>query len=279
MQDSYSNFLFGEKGILDTGRLGIVRRQEHSRRKLVFMLNDIMKSHGKVVNECLSREKFEIGVRYDKSFVFVRKAIVKQRVLQQCLRMKRECRTFTDNNLGVYGGKPLYTYSRDIDKFIADQHPRRRRVREAEKALKQSIRRGKILDPTTIPKKIEQYFDKNWNDDDEHIKIREIPSDVENNKDIFTKTKHALPPLRGINPYRKIRTNFGDDMKGGENEIQSPSTEKEKHNVSLEESKYQRKDMPLREVNKVAARQTSHDPTRKVLILPPIQQTKRMAQR
>jgi len=77
-------------------------------------------------------------------FVFVRKAIVKQRVLQQCLRMKRECRTFTDNNLGVYGGKPLYTYSRDIDKFIADQHPRRRRVRVAEKALKQSIRRGKI---------------------------------------------------------------------------------------------------------------------------------------
>jgi hypothetical protein len=54
-------------------------------------------------------------------------------------------------------------------------------VREAEKALKQSIRRGKILDPTTIPKKIEQYFDKNWNDDEEHIKIREIPSDIQNN--------------------------------------------------------------------------------------------------
>jgi hypothetical protein len=149
-------------------------------------------------------------------------------------------------------------------------------VREAEKALKQSIRRGKILDPTTIPKKIEQYFDKNWNDDEEHIKIREIPSDIQNNKDIFTNTKHVLPPLRGINPYRKIRTNFRDGTKGGENEIKPSSTEKEKRNVSLDEPKYQRKDMPSREVNKVAARQTSHDPTRKVLILPPIQQTKRM---
>ncbi|CAG2246821.1 unnamed protein product [Mytilus edulis] len=64
---------------MDEGRLGIVRRQENSRRKFVFMLNEVMRSQCNVVDECISREKFEIGVKYDKSFVPIRRAVVKQR--------------------------------------------------------------------------------------------------------------------------------------------------------------------------------------------------------
>jgi predicted dehydrogenase len=64
----------------------------------------------------------------------------------------------------------MHTYSREIDKLIADMHPRHRRLRQAEKALKESIDKGKILDPQDIPHKIEQYFEKNWKPEEPEIK-------------------------------------------------------------------------------------------------------------
>lgn len=268
---------------MDTGRLGIVRRQENSRRKFVFMLNDVMKSHYEVVDDCLSREKFEIGIKYDKSLVPVRRTIVKQRVLQQCLKMKRESRKFTNRNLGAYSGKPLYTFSRDIDKFIADNHPRRRRLRQAEKALKESIERGKILDPTKIPEKIKQYFEKNWKNEVELSKPKQKSSDNQESKDIFKNTRHILPPIRGLmNSFNAIKYNF-DSKENQNNDIDLQ--EKDNSKISTQESNLFSKQTKLSESNvvKSSSKETkgplSREPTRGLLILPPIQQTKELAKR
>lgn len=278
---------------MDTGRLGIVRRQENSRRKFVFMLNDVIKTQCEVVDECLSREKFEIGVKYDKSFVPVRRSVVKQRVLQQCLKMRRGSRKFSDRNLGVYGGKPLYTYSREIDKFIADMHPRHRRLRQAEKALKESIDKGKILDPQNIPHKIEQYFEKNWKPDEPQIKPKPKIVDVQDSKDIFKRTRHILPPIRGLlNPINKIERTDIEDKNHHSNEINIKNHENDHHEISDSKSKGQKHHDSLSEKTDKPSQTQIPDSSRKrkneetssvhpkgLLILPAIQQTKQMAER
>jgi hypothetical protein len=73
----------------------------------------------------------------------------------------------------------LYFCAFDIDKLIADMHPRHRRLRQAEKALKESIDKGKILDPQNIPHKIEQYFEKNWKPEEPEIKPKPKIVDVQ----------------------------------------------------------------------------------------------------
>ncbi|XP_063424858.1 uncharacterized protein LOC134708337 [Mytilus trossulus] len=277
---------------MDEGRLGIVRRQENSRRKFVFMLNEVMRSQCNVVDECISREKFEIGVKYDKSFVPIRRAVVKQRVLQQCLKMKRDPKIIKNRNLGVYGGKPLYTFSRDIDKFIADMHPRLRRLKQAEKALTESIEKGKILDPKKVPLKIEQYFKKNWKNDIEEKVQKPKPAVLQESKDIFKNTRNMLPPIRGIlNPYSKrIWKDYADKndndrtdesskhlveedrIKSKEHQIQSDS----KHQVAINTNRLSEQ---TNNTIDVPDNSVLREKTKGLLILPPIQQTKQMVQR
>lgn len=268
---------------MDTGRLGVVRRQENSRRKFVFMLNEVMRSQYEVVDGYLTREKFEIGVKYDKSFVPMRRSVVKQRVLQQCLKMKRQSKIMSNRNFGAYGGKPLYTFHRDIDKFITEMHPKLRRLKQAEKALQESIEKGRIIDPKIVPKKIEQYFEKNWKEDE--VKPNRLPKlqTAEKSKDIFRNSrKNAIPPIRGlINPFRNQhvwnKNQFDSDSieKNTEPEtIPEHSSESNKMN-SGNESKIQSKHLTEKKETSDLRRES----TKGRLILPPIQQTKEMTKR
>lgn len=270
---------------MDTGRLGVVRRQENSRRKFVFMLNEVMRSQYEVVDGYLSREKFEIGVKYDKSFVPMRRTVVKQRVLQQCLKMKRQSKIMSNRNLGAYGGKPLYTFQRDIDKLIAEMHPKLRRLKQAEKALQEGIERGRIIDPKVVPKRIDQYFEKNWKE--KEVKSTRLPKLVSTDrpKDIFQNTRNnVIPPIRGLlNPFRNqhVRSVSENDTECLENrtvpEYVTKDTEPELQTQSNKRNKNENKAESKTLSEKEHSSELKREGTKGRLILPPIQQTKEMA--
>ena len=81
-------------------------------------------------------------------------------MLRQCLEMrKRKVESRQPHGLyGRYGGKPLWTMSRDIDRVIADNHPRLRRARRVEEAMKTSLQTGAILDEAAMSRRLQAFF-------------------------------------------------------------------------------------------------------------------------
>jgi hypothetical protein len=171
-------------------------------------------------------------------------------------------------------------------------HPRHRRLRQAEKALKESIDKGKILDPQNIPHKIEQYFEKNWKPEEPEIKPKPKIVDVQESKDIFKRTRHILPPIRGfLDPFNKVERTDIEDKNHHSNEISIKTNENEQHEISEHKSKGQSHDSLSEKTHEPSRTQipdssrkrknggTSSVQPRGLLILPAIQHTKQMVER
>lgn len=145
---------------MDEGRLGIVVRQEERHRKFVYMMNDIVRAQLGLYSNCLAREQHEASIKLVSSCVEVRRSIVKQKVLRKCLEM-RKCKVMARDSLahfGQYGGKPLWAMSRDIERVIANNHPRIRRMRRAEEMMRKSLENGAILDEDAVARRMEAFF-------------------------------------------------------------------------------------------------------------------------
>lgn len=188
---------------MDTGRLGDVRRHENSNRKFMCILNNMIKSRWEIVDDSLSRERNEADIRLEKAGTLWRRKHVQQRVLLQCLKMRKETLAHSSaRRYGSYGGKPLGAFSRDMDRFISDNHPKKRRQRKVKRALLESIERGQIIAPEDIPKKVERYFNS-WKEKKDSSKHTNFLLNFESGGKTF-KNK-AIPPIRGLlNSFHKF---------------------------------------------------------------------------
>lgn len=81
-------------------------------------------------------------------------------MLRKCLEMRKRkiCTRDPSLRFGQYGGKPLWTMSRDIDRVIADNHPRIRRMKRVQEAMRQSLESGAILDNDAVSRRMEAFF-------------------------------------------------------------------------------------------------------------------------
>ena len=81
-------------------------------------------------------------------------------MLRKCLEMRKRkiCTRDPSLRFGQYGGKPLWTMSRDIDRVIADNHPRVRRMKRVQEAMRQSLESGAILDNDAVSRRMEAFF-------------------------------------------------------------------------------------------------------------------------
>ncbi|XP_071096303.1 uncharacterized protein [Haliotis cracherodii] len=147
---------------MDEGRYGQVRRLEDRHRKFVCIINDILKTKTDVYESCLSREKYETSFKYVKNAMTVRRALVRQKVLQKCLEMRRRR---TDGGMfGRYDGASLHSMSRDVESYIASKHPKVRRLQKVQKLLQDSVDSGAILDTDAMNGKVEEFFRKRIED-------------------------------------------------------------------------------------------------------------------
>lgn len=195
---------------MDEGRLGIVRKRENSQRKYVYIVNDVIKSKWGVLDEHIAREKLQQSLDWEKSTMSVRRIVIRQKVLKQCMKMRREgvATKVKERMLGYYGGKPIHAFTRDIDQQIADNHPRLRRLRKVRKQIQESIETGKILKPVEMSKRMNHFFEKHFKEEKKEPKKpekEEEDDDGDKKKDIFSRHRGALPPIRGlVNPFYKV---------------------------------------------------------------------------
>lgn len=207
---------------MDEGRLGVVRRHEGYRRKGVYVYNEMTRSRWNTLNAHLTKEKYDSAVKFEKSTIMVRRAIVRQRVLQQCMKMKKQSvLKSNDSMLGCYGGKPLHAFARDIDKTIAYMHPRLRRLRKVDEQIRDSLRLGKIITEDEIVRRVKHYLDTNWKDSEEKRKSKRLPLDDSlGKKDIFSRHRNHIPPIRGlVNPFYKFINEEEEQKNTSDNQL------------------------------------------------------------
>ncbi|OWF43496.1 uncharacterized protein LOC110459657 [Mizuhopecten yessoensis] len=213
---------------MDEGRLGIVRKRENIHRKYVYIVNDVIKSKWGVLDEHIAREKIQQSLDWEKSTMAVRRILIRQKVLKQCMKMRRDgvATKVKERRLGYYGGKSVNAFTRDIDHQIAENHPRLRRLRKVRKQIQESLENGKILKPVEMSKRITNYFEKHFKEEkkvEKPVKDEEDDDDVQK-KDIFSRHRGALPPIRGlVNPFYKLVRD--DDAKPSTNSDQNNGQE------------------------------------------------------
>jgi len=146
---------------MDTGRVGACHRLENKRRKFLIVVNDVVQSRYDVDAEYIRHMHDMAEHRFEKSKMFVRRALVRQKVLQKCMKMRR--RELQPTNVyGRYGGKPIDSFSRDIEGFIAHNHPRLRRKRYLERLLEESREKGAILKQSTVKNRVSGWLERSY---------------------------------------------------------------------------------------------------------------------
>ncbi len=146
---------------MDTGRVGACHRLENKRRKFLMVINDLVKTRYEVYADFLYNAQVEADYSLEKSKMFVRRALVRQKVLQKCMKMRRH-HPDTETIFGRYGGKPIEAFSRDIEGLIAHNHPKLRRKRHHQRLLNESLEKGAILKPTVVENRVAGWIERSY---------------------------------------------------------------------------------------------------------------------
>ncbi|CAL1538606.1 unnamed protein product [Lymnaea stagnalis] len=118
---------------MEDGRLGAVNRGIRRNRKVIYVTNEIIKNKQKLFESSLVRDHDKMVYKLAASEFKARKAALMNRVLLQCLNVNKKVSVPSNaSDLGVYGGRPLDSFSKDIEQWIAWQHPRLRRLRKVD---------------------------------------------------------------------------------------------------------------------------------------------------
>lgn len=149
---------------MNEGRLGVVKRQENSNRKYMVIMNDVAKYRKDALKHYFDQEKKEELQRNDRSAGRVRKKAVQSMVLGKCLKMSREdtLTSPTGNLFGHYNGRPIASFSSDVEKYIASKDPKVRKEREMDFLMKKYKETGKILEEDQMKNKVKHYFQSRW---------------------------------------------------------------------------------------------------------------------
>ena len=135
---------------------------ENKRRQFLIVVNDVVKNKYDTYTEIVEKDKVNADYRFEKSKMFVRRALVRQRVLQQCMRMRRSDFDPTPhkNLYGRYGGRSIDQFGREIETFIAMNHPKIRRQRKIRQLLEDGVAQGKILEEKAIASRMQSFLQR-----------------------------------------------------------------------------------------------------------------------
>lgn len=147
---------------MDSGRVGVCHRLENKRRQFLIVVNDVARSKCDSYNDIVDKDKADADYRFEKSKMFVRRALVRQRVLQQCMKMRRTNldRNPHNNLYGRYGGRSIEQFGREIETFIAMNHPKIRRQRQIKRLMEEGLAQGKLLEQKTVSDKMQTFLQR-----------------------------------------------------------------------------------------------------------------------
>ena len=147
---------------MDSGRVGVCHRLENKRRQFLIVVNDVVKTKQNTYTELVEKDKANADFRFEKSKMFVRRALVRQRVLQQCMRMRRSDYDHSPhkNLYGRYGGRTIDQFGREIETFIAMNHPKIRRQRKIRQLLEDGKAQGKLLEEKAIASRMQSFLQR-----------------------------------------------------------------------------------------------------------------------
>ncbi|KAL3870777.1 hypothetical protein ACJMK2_038820 [Sinanodonta woodiana] len=258
---------------MDEGRLGFVHRQENKHRKFNVVMNDVIKSRWETYDEYITKEKLRVDHRFQKSKMLIRRALVRQKVLQRCLKLRQETvnKRHISPNFGKYGGKPLVAFSRDIDAYIADNHPKMRRFRKIRKLIDDSIESGAILDENRAYQKVQTYFKERLETMGIEPPVRKEKKQEETEEKKKDYSRYGVPKLPALlNPFMVSQT------------IQADGKVKEQLTSEMEnlDTKISKQDGDIKIVETTEIPPSLYKSKSKgTLRLPPIQPTKALVQK
>ncbi|KAK3601006.1 hypothetical protein CHS0354_008115 [Potamilus streckersoni] len=267
---------------MDEGRLGFVHKQENKHRKFNVVMNDVIKSRWETYDEYITKEKLRVDHRFQKSKMLIRRALVRQKVLQRCLKLRQETvnKRHISSNFGKYGGKPLVAFSRDIDAYIADNHPKIRRLRKIRKLIDNSIESGAILDEKRAYEKVQTYFKERL----ETMGIEPPVTKEKKKEEIEEKKKdysrYGVPKLPALlNPFMVSQTIQADGKVKEHAQVKEVNILKLTSEMENLDTKFSKQDSDIKIIETTERSPSFYKSKSKgALRLPPIQPTKVLVQ-
>lgn len=249
---------------MDTGRVAACHKLENKRRKFLIVINDVVKNKYDVYSEYLDHAHAATDHSLDKSKMFVRRALVRQKVLQKCMKMRRQNYAEVESKslFGRYGGKTIEQFGRDIESFIAYNHPKMRRQRYLHKLLNESLEKGAILKPNVVEDRVAKWMERSYT----KVKLKKGTREktnlepIKEQKESSSDRRQQVPRLPVLtNPFYTGSREPLDENKEVQADILKITDEVNKMTISKEEKK-----------------EPSVRDKRATLVLPPIQPTKAM---
>lgn len=145
---------------MDFGRVDVCHKLENKRRKFLMVINDVVKNKYEVYAEYIKNSHVAAEHNFEKSRMYVRRALVRQKVLQKCMKMR--CNLDCRNAFGRYGGKTIESFGRDIEIFIDYNHPKMRQKRYLQKLLNESLAQGAILNENTVKDRVAGWIERSY---------------------------------------------------------------------------------------------------------------------
>lgn len=247
---------------MDTGRVGACHKLEYKRRKLLFVINDVVKTKYNVYAEYLNHAHAATNHKFEKSKMFVRRALVRQKVLQKCMKMRRQHCADGRTVYGKYGGKAIDSFGKDIEHFISYNHPQMRRKRYLKTLLDESLEKGAILKPNVVEDRVAGWMERSYT----KYKLRQAkrektilePIKERQEKSLDKRSRQLRLPVL-TNPYYSVVRDT--DKTSVEADVLNITADMEK--VDIDKKRTETIDSQTQE-------------RRAMLVLPPIRSTKSM---
>lgn len=146
------------------GRLGVVKRQQDSHRKFMYIMNEVVKYRHDERKHYIDKERREDIQRKDRSASRVRKKAIHRHVLGKCLEINREntLTSSTGNMYGHHNGRSIDSFTSDVENYIARKDPKIKKQKDMKYVLKRYKDSGKILEEDQMTGKIREYFQTRW---------------------------------------------------------------------------------------------------------------------
>ena len=142
---------------MNEGRLRVVNNITNVKRKHMSNINDQVRTRYQRVQKMVDKDLALDVIRCNRLIAPYKRSLVEIRGLQKCLKDKASCVGLErDANLmGKYGGITLCSLKKEVERLIADGHPRLRRIRRIEKLLHDGKEDGRLLNNDEVRSRVE----------------------------------------------------------------------------------------------------------------------------
>lgn len=254
---------------MDTGRVGACHKLENKRRKFLIVINDVVKNKYDVYAEYLDHAHKETDHNFEKSKMFVRRALVRQKVLQKCMKMRRLNINDERTVFGRYGGKPIESFGKDIESFIAYNHPKMRRQRHLQKLLNESLEKGAILKQNVVENRVASWMERSYT----KYKLMKAKREKTNLEPIKEKSEKSIVK-KSRQPQLRLPV-LTNPFYSGSKEVEAEMTTSVDADVLKITEDLEKVNIEKKE-NREGKTDGQKDEIRRTLVLPPINPSKAM---